>query len=339
MKNRVSALILTSAMVMGMFSGCGGGSDADKTSDTVTTASSREISDETTTSSVSADTSTASTTTTTENTTTTAQKTTEQTTQTEATTTTTANITTTKKITTTEEITTTAKTTQWYKEQQYDELSADNINDINYFLYYSEQFRLELFGGDVRVATYRYRDFYPEQDELDFRKECKLFMALINLDKLEKNTLKQIFIDYSDNDIKRCALAIRDLFLCFSTDTEYTCPDYDKYCVDEETREQLNYLKNKLLTLGNKKDIDSYYTEIYDPFFELTGEINASNAKPCMYYYYCLSEGNITMLTSKPLKYWEAEFIKLEDWIVSDLTKDTILNYTKGKAIGQYIDR
>ena len=252
--------------------------------------------------------------------------------------TTTKEETTTKKVTTKEEITTTAKTTQWYEEKQYDELSENNINDINYFLYYSEQFRLEFFGGDIRIATYRYRDFYPEQDECDFRKECKFFMALINLDKLEKSTLKQIFIDYSENDIKRCALAIRELFLYHAATTKYTYPNYDKYCVDEETRGQLNTLKNQLIKLGNKKDIDSYYTEVYDPFFNLTGEINASNAKPCMYYYYCLSEGNITMLTSKPLKYWEAEFIKLEDWIVSDLTKDTIFNYSKGKTIGQYIN-
>ena len=242
-----------------------------------------------------------------------------------------------EKTTTKEETTSSIKTTQWYEEKQYDELSEDNINDIDYFLYYSEQFRLEFFGGDVTVATYRYRDFYPEQDELDFRKECKFFMALINLDKLKKNTLKQIFIDYSENDIKRCALAIRELFLYYISETKYTCPNYDKYCVDEETRNQLNILKNYLIKLGKTKDIAPFYEDMYDPFFNLTGEINASNAKPCMYYYYCLSERLLSIFTSKPAKNKGAELTKLEDWIVSDLTKEDIIN-GKGKTIGQYIN-
>ena len=320
MKNRVSALILTSAMVMGMFSGCGGGSDADKTSDTVTTASSREISDETTTSSVSADTSTASTTTTTENTTTTAQKTTEQTTRTEATTTTTATTTsvTTQTTTTTTKATTEA-TTENKLENKYDKLTKDNINDLDYFDHYAEELYKRYFPEGV-FFSYTFVG-EPYREVFDLKDEFKIYFVMMNYKCLNKETIKHAVKNLDDWNMNMCLCFSLSVF---SVGSEHEILDYDTFCVDEEMKSILVNLTNRTKRV-TKKTMEDYDEEVIAPFFDGTGIVNMNNTSPYVYCIYVAAKENACQISGE--QYYPIEPLRsLYRYIIDNVTKDDIIN-------------
>lgn len=267
---------------------------------------------------------------------TTTSTTTEQVTTIEQTTTTEqtqAPVTTSETSKTTESTTTPIETTEVStakkEEKKYDKLTKENINDLDYFDHYAEEFHKSYFPEGVFCS---YGILGECREVYDLKEEFKMYFMMINYEYLNKDTIKHALKNLDDWNMNMC--------LCYSFNiliyrAAQIVPDYDTFCVDEEMKSILLNLAKKTKKITNKT-IEDYDKEVIIPFFDGTGEINMNNVNPYVYCLYVMATEKACQISGK--NYYPHEPLKdLYRYIIDNVTKDDIIN-GKGKTIGQYIN-
>ena len=235
---------------------------------------------------------------------------------------------------TSENTTTVAQTTEvstsQNEEKKYNKLTKDNINDLDYFDHYAEEF---------------YKCYYPEgvfcgygilgspyREVFDLKDEFKMFFTMINYEYLDKATIKHALKNLDDWNTAMC--------LCYSFNislysSKRIIPDYDTFCVDDEMSSILSDLANKTKKV-NFKTIKDYDEKVMIPFLDGTGEINMNNASPYVYCIYIFAQEKACQIST--CDHYHIETLnELFKYIMDNLTKEDIIN-GKGKTIGQYIN-
>ncbi len=131
------------------------------------------------------------------------------------------------------------------------------LNDINTsaeaFEAYADQLRVDLFGAEY--IRFGYLDRHDEEQWLVAH--CNTILALLNLDNISPDVLKEVFADYTEND-----LYYESTFICKILELEHefgTSVDFRQYILDED----LAYCISEFMRMGRDK-IYNGSTEITD---------------------------------------------------------------------------
>lgn len=190
--------------------------------------------------------------------------------------TTTAKPTTKKVTTTTKVVTTTAKpTTQKPTEPpttqppapHYDYTLENITQSAEVFNYFAEQMNHDIYNGSS-ILGHR---FNGEEIWDDGVKDSKVALLLLNENEnFNQNVLKEVFRDYSDEDIMNGIEYIHSI--CGKEDCAGTTTDFNKYVLDKDIGNYMNLLQNackRAYETGDCSEMDRiledfFCTDIYD---------------------------------------------------------------------------
>ena len=183
---------------------------------------------------------------------------------------------TTKKVTTTTKVVTTQKpTTQKPTEPPttqpsvptYDYTLENITQSAEVFNYFAEKMNHDIYNGSS-ILGHR---FNGEEIWDDGVKDSKVALLLLNENEnFNQNVLKEVFRDYSDEDIRNGIEYIHSI--CGKEDCAGTTTDFNKYVLDKDIGNYMNLLQNackRAYETGDCSEMDRiledfFCTDIYD---------------------------------------------------------------------------